>query len=31
MILGVQGTVGKEVVSDLRAEEGIFAVSVVRL
>jgi len=31
MILGVQGTVGKEVVTGLRGEEGILAVSVVRL
>ena len=31
MILGVEGTVGKEVEAELREEKGIFDVSVVRL
>lgn len=31
MILGIEGTVGKEVETELRQEEGILDVSVVRL
>jgi D-3-phosphoglycerate dehydrogenase len=31
MILGVEGTVGKEVEAELRVEKGILNVSVVRL